>query len=99
MLRIPAGSRAQHPNVLSDCCRESVSEEIRLYTVQILASVLKSAVLRPSCCEILREESSAPLVGHLLSSLLQIAEQELRAGSTGSRQGSARACSSGGDMP
>ena len=56
-------------------------EEIRQSAVRAIGLLTKDAL----CSLTLRLEANAPLLGHALSLLLQVAEQEAAAGERGSR--------------
>ena len=59
---------------------QASSEELRLEAVKALA-----ALVNRSCVDELRYEAAAPLLGHALSLLLQVADSEAAAGDRGSR--------------
>ena len=64
--------------------RESVSEEIRLGTLKVVTAALVNVPYDQALQFSVREESSAPLRGHLGSVLVKAAAAELEAGSSGS---------------
>ena len=61
-------------------CAQASSEELRLSAVQALGALVKG-----SCTDVLLAEDNAPLLGHALSLLLQVADSEAAAGDRGSR--------------
>jgi len=63
--------------------RELVSEEIRLGTLKIVTAALVNVPCDQALQFSLREESSAPLLGHLGSVLVKAAAAEVEAGSSG----------------
>ena len=65
--------------------RKNISEEVRLLTLKVVSAALREVDCDESLRESLREESSAPLLGHLSSLFLNIAAAELEAKSTGSK--------------
>lgn len=71
--------------------RDRTSEEAMEAAVQSLRRVFESSALSPACRKALAAEAHAPLIGHLLASLLALAEGELKTGPRGSRA-LARSC-------
>jgi hypothetical protein len=59
---------------------QASSEELRLSAVRALGALVKG-----SCIDALLAEENAPLLGHALSLLLQVADSEASAGDKGSR--------------
>jgi hypothetical protein len=74
-------------DALQHCCfilsikREPALEEARIAAVRCIQVIVHQS----SLCDSLREEESAPLLGHTLSLLLDVALQEALAGDRGSR--------------
>ena len=61
-------------------CAQASSEELRLSAVRAIVALVKG-----SCIAELHAEGNAPLLGHALSLLLQVADNEASAGDRGSR--------------
>ena len=75
--RMAAALSAEPRNLV---CAQASSEELRLSAVQALGALVKG-----SCTDALLAEENAPLLGHALSLLLQVADNEASAGDKGSR--------------
>ena len=82
-LNVRCALRVRQLRILAEFRRlvaQASSEELRLSAVRALAALVKG-----SCIDSLLAEENAPLLGHALSLLLQVADSEASAGDRGSR--------------